>query len=78
MTGFGCRCGARWTARGAAHCGACHATFGGLTGFDRHRRRGACLDEATLVAAGLTRDGRGTWRLPVTNGGWTGPVAAEA
>lgn len=39
-----CRCGARWSGGGTAHCSACHRTFGGVAGFDRHRRDGACLD----------------------------------
>lgn len=41
------RCPARWTATRAAHCGGCHATFTSVTGFDRHRVGGACVDPAT-------------------------------
>jgi hypothetical protein len=41
-----------------AHCGACHRTFGGITGFDRHRKGGVC-NEPTSV--GL-RDASGIWR----------------
>lgn len=58
VTGFGCRCGARWTGRGRAHCAACHATFSTASAFDRHRRGGACLDPA---AVGLVRAGA-VWR----------------
>lgn len=46
-----------------AHCGACHVTFGGITGFDRHRRDGQCL---TPEAIGHTDNGRGVYRLPMT------------
>ena len=46
-----------------AHCGACHVTFGGITGFDRHRRHGQCL---TPEAIGHTDNGRGVYRLPMT------------
>lgn len=45
-----------------AHCGACHRTFGGVTGFDRHRLGGECLDPATR---GLT-EVRGIWRWPLS------------
>ena len=46
-----------------AHCAAadCHRTFGSVTGFDRHRRDGACVDPATL---GMSETG-GVWRIPV-------------
>lgn len=27
-----------------AHCGACCRTFGGVSGFDSHRKDGKCLD----------------------------------
>lgn len=67
-------CAARWTPAGAAHCAACHRTFGGVTGFDRHRTAdGACRSPASL---GLDeRDG--IWRAPppdvtVRPAYWTG------
>lgn len=44
------------------HCGVCHETFGGLGGFDRHRRDGWCLDPSTL---GM-EDMAGVWRTPAT------------
>lgn len=46
-----------------AHCAAagCHATFGGVSLFDRHRRRGECLPPADL---GMT-EVRGVWRIPM-------------
>jgi hypothetical protein len=47
-----------------AHCGACHTTFGGVSGFDRHRRDGQCLTPAEI---GYTDDGRGVYRAPITN-----------
>lgn len=46
------------------HCGACHITFGGLSGFDRHRRDGQCL---TPEAIGYVRDPRGVYRAPITD-----------
>lgn len=45
-----------------AQCPTCRRTFGGVTGFDRHRRNGACLDP---VALGMTQDGKGVWRSEV-------------
>ena len=45
-----------------AHCSACHRTFGGVTGFDAHRREGACLDPSGLGMA----DNGGVWRMPMT------------
>jgi hypothetical protein len=59
-----CRCGARWTGFRTTHCGGCHATFGGLTVFDRHRRDGRCLNPAQL-------DG-----VELRNGAFRGPEAA--
>lgn len=48
-----------------AHCGAegCHVTFGSVSGFDRHRRGGECLDPAALA---MHRDPRGVWRMDGT------------
>lgn len=45
-----------------AHCGACHVTFGGVSGFDRHRRDGQCL---TPEAIGHADNGRGVFRAPM-------------
>ena len=42
-----------------SHCGVCHRTFGSLTGFDAHRKDGACR-----VPKGYAEDGRGYWVLP--------------
>lgn len=42
-----------------AHCSACHVTFGAVSGFDRHRRGGECLDPAGLA---MHTDARGVWR----------------
>lgn len=46
-----------------AHCGVCHTTFGGITGFDRHRRNGQCIPPETF---GYTQDDRGVYRAPVS------------
>ncbi|MGH2897001.1 MAG: hypothetical protein ACRDRO_14235 [Pseudonocardiaceae bacterium] len=66
-----CRCGARWTARGAAHCGSCHETFSGPSNFDAHRAttgdHGRCRPPATITnSAGerLLFFRRGMWRSP--------------
>lgn len=44
-----------------AHCASCHRTFGGVSGFDGHRRNGQCLDPQTLGMA--VRDD--IWRTPM-------------
>lgn len=44
-----CDCGLEWTSLTECHCGACHRHFGGLGGFDLHRKGDACLDPATLL-----------------------------
>lgn len=43
-----CRCGRRWDKLKTCHCCVCHRTFTAITGFDRHRRNGKCLDPATV------------------------------
>lgn len=43
-----------------AHCPTCHNTFGGVTGFDAHRRNGVCAIPPTY------REIDGLWRLPMT------------
>jgi hypothetical protein len=49
-----------------AHCGArgCHRTFGGVTGFDAHRKDGICADPATL---GMVVSDLGIWRTPMSD-----------
>lgn len=35
---YGCaHCAARWGGLNTSHCSKCHATFTGLTAFDKHR-----------------------------------------
>ncbi|MFY1686426.1 hypothetical protein [Plantactinospora sp. WMMB782] len=46
-----------------AHCATCHRTFGGVTGFDAHRKDAACLDPAGFGY--VERDG--VWRTPMTD-----------
>lgn len=46
-----------------AHCASCHLTFGGVTGFDTHRKDGHCLNPADLGYA--ERDG--VWRQPMSD-----------
>jgi hypothetical protein len=48
-------CEQRWTGVNVCHCAACHRTFTGVSGFDTHRRGGAC----TMLK--LFQDARGYW-----------------
>lgn len=48
-----------------AHCTVCHETFGGVTGFDNHRKDGWCHNPATLS---MTQDDGGVWRRPRPEG----------
>lgn len=43
-----------------AHCSSCHVTFGSVSGFDRHRRGGECVDPRQLA---MHRDRNGIWRM---------------
>jgi len=54
---------------GWCRCAECGATFGGLTGFDLHRRDVTrnpydwrCATPAELGGLGMHQDGRGWWR----------------
>jgi len=40
------------------HCSVCHLTFGGISGFDSHQRRGSCQDPVSL---GM-EERSGVWR----------------
>lgn len=69
-------CESTWTAKGAAHCSACHRLFASVRLFDDHRshdeEHGACLDPLTV----LSRDGER--RLWFRAGMWRGPeLSAE-
>jgi len=44
-----------------AHCSVCHETFGSVSGFDRHRRGGQCLDPNTIP--GIHLNPAGIWRF---------------
>jgi hypothetical protein len=46
-----------------AHCGACHHTWAGVTGFDEHRRGDRCLSPAEI---GHTTDAHGVYRAPIS------------
>lgn len=48
-----------------AHCSVCHTTFGGVSGFDAHRRDGVCADPASL---GMECRGE-VWRTPMSEAG---------
>lgn len=43
------------------HCGVCHDTFGGLSGFEKHRKDGWCLNPAELNMELK----EGIWRQPL-------------
>lgn len=72
-----CRCGAAWTALGAAHCATdqCHRTFSAVDLFDRHRQaygeHGRCVDPTTIVTT------TGQWVMFFRNGMWRGPELTE-
>lgn len=51
-------CGRTWTGTAQAHCTVCHAHFGSVRGFDRHRASGSCQDPAGITA----RSGRRVFR----------------
>lgn len=48
-----------------AHCTVCCVTFGGLSGFDRHRKNGVCLRPETI---GLTLSQYGYWVRKMEDG----------
>lgn len=54
-----CSCGREWTGLAQAHCPSCHAHFGSVIGFDRHRVTGRCVDPAGITA----RTGRRVFRI---------------
>lgn len=70
-----CRCGAKWTALNAAHCGSCHQTFSGSSLFDLHRSvagpHGTCRGPS-----GITNN-RGERVMFYRNGMWRGPELTE-
>lgn len=44
-----CPCGERWSGLNTAHCTfGCHATFSGVTSFDKHQKSGKCVDPADV------------------------------
>lgn len=58
----GCsHCDARWTGANVCHCSGCHRTFGGLGGFEKHRKDYTCTDPSTV---GMTQNQHGTWGAP--------------
>lgn len=59
----GCSCGAVWGGHSTCHCPTCHRTFSSISGFDRHRVQGTCLDPSLLD---YERDARGIWRRKVS------------
>lgn len=64
-------CDAWWTGLSAGHCSVCGHTFTSVSGFDKHRRGGRCLDPATVGLAPADKPWPG-WSWP--SGGWTGPM----
>jgi len=57
-------CEHTWTGLSFAHCSACHRTFSSVTGFDRHRVAGRCVDPAIM----RTKKGEPVMRLEA--GAW--------
>jgi hypothetical protein len=62
-----CACGVHWSGTRAAHCSVCHATFGGISGFDAHRSGGQCLDPASKGLTLITRNGWSRWAEPLSD-----------
>lgn len=61
----GCgRCGSRWAGLSAAHCGSCHSTFSSVTGFDRHRKGGECVEPVSVGLVWKERPGYAVWAQP--------------
>jgi len=54
-----CRPDCRTPTPTQAHCPTCHETFGGVTGFDAHRRNGKCVPAKGYDLV------RGVWRRPM-------------
>jgi hypothetical protein len=55
-----CRdCRASWYGGAMAHCATCHKTFGGVTGFDEHRKNGHCV-----IPEGMQEVRPGVWGRP--------------
>lgn len=49
------------------HCATCYKTWGGVTGFDAHRRNGQCVEPKGYVEV------KGVWRQPApANPFWVG------
>jgi hypothetical protein len=71
--GFCVVCGENWTAKSLCHCTSCHRTFGGLTGFDMHRKDGKCLDPQDL---GMKITEAGIW-IRDLGGKWPNLLAAR-
>lgn len=66
---FGCGgCRVRWWGRSTAHCPSCHQTFTGVSGFDQHRRDGACRPPAEAGLEPKQRHGYHAWGRP--DSGW--------
>jgi hypothetical protein len=58
-------CEHTWTGLRFAHCSACHRTFSGVAGFERHRFAGRCIDPAimrTQAGEPVMRLEAGVWR----------------
>lgn len=69
-------CDATWGGVTRAHCGDCHRTFAGASGFDLHRstrgEHGGCIDPATIVNRKT-----GSRVLELRNGLWSAPEMTE-
>lgn len=42
-------------------CSGCARYFSSVGAFDKHRRDGACLSEAEMIARGMVVNGKGYW-----------------
>jgi hypothetical protein len=70
------KCQTKWSGAAVAHCSGCHASFAGVSLFDKHRtvrgEHGTCLDPETV------RNGRTGQRVMfLRDGVWRGPEMTE-
>lgn len=55
-------CANTWSGTQKCHCSGCHVTFGGVSGFDKHRQDFRCIDPAYVD---LVLNAEGCWVHPV-------------
>lgn len=61
-------CGRWWTGRRACHCGGCHATFSGISAFDRHSTVHGCIQDFGGILVPIPRAWGTMWATPLREG----------